>query len=214
VRRSARGVLADFGSAIQLVEQGQPVPYATSSMLLEGTQEYKSPEIRMEQHRKVLLGQPVSSRPTLAELYDKNDIYALGRSLYVLMCGEPKQRVPDDAPEKFAPMPPCYDVQLSALIASLLRPDPKQRLSAEEAVNHADLLLWCSKDQFIKLTDEVSCDNWLLARKLDMFHGGRPAPVMPDDDSISRLLYREFLRDMTAPTLLATVQRQLDLQLL
>ena len=166
-------MLGDFGHAKSLKsDTGERIPYRDKSDARAGNAHAWSPEINDHNNSS-----PQIQCKYLDDLYDKSDVYAVGRMIFHLFykgltCAFPN---PDKGGDVYyskdkIPTIPNLSTPLNALLTKLVCSKPKQRFSGLQGANAAFVILFHEKLKSVKSLDD--CHRWLFAEGMEIYLNG------------------------------------------
>lgn len=166
-------MLGDFGHAKSLKsDTGERILYRDKNDARAGNAHAWSPEIN-DHHS----GSPQIKCKYLDELYNKSDVYAVGRMIFHLfykgqIVGFPNPDKAGDAYYRTDKIPtiPNFSTPFNALLTQLVRSKPKKRFSAVEGANVAFVILFQEKLKSVKSLDD--CHKWLFAEGMEIYLNG------------------------------------------
>lgn len=165
-------MLGDFGHAKSLKsDTGDRLLYRDRSDARAGNAHAWSPEITDHQ-----TSSPQIQCKYLDELYDKSDVFAVGRMMYHLFYKSQNNGFPNsdkgDAYYRKEKIPtiPKLSTSLNALLNQLVRSQPKKRFSALEGANVAFVILFQERLKSVKSLD--GCHKWLFAEGMEIYLNG------------------------------------------
>lgn len=164
-------MLGDFGHAKSLKsDTGERIPYRDKNDARAGNAHAWSPEITDHQ-----TSSPQIKCKYLDELYDKSDVYAVGRMIFHLFYKGLGHAFPCQDKDVYYRKDKIPNIQnfsppLNALLTQLVRSQPKKRLTALEGANVAFVILFQEKLKSVKSLDD--CHKWLFAEGMEIYLNG------------------------------------------
>ena len=167
-------MLGDFGHAKSLKsETGERILYRDKSDARAGNAHAWSPEISDHQSSC-----PQIKCKYLDDLYDKSDVYAVGRMIFHLFYKAQSPSFPnpdkEDADTYYKrekiPNIPNLSAALNALLVQLVRSQPKKRFSALQGASVAFVILFQARLKSVKSLDD--CHRWLFAEGMEIYLNG------------------------------------------
>jgi serine/threonine protein kinase len=164
VSQDGKLVLADFGCAENFDDRVfQSVDDVIQRL---GCPAATAPEIHVAIKQGVTRNSD-GSKKSLWSIFEKNDVYAVGMTLYNMI----GTHVPLRSDRKYTaadiPIASNYSETVNFLLQSLVAYDPKERFSASQAVKSCSLLLWGPPYDVIESGSE-GIRKWLFNRQLDL----------------------------------------------
>lgn len=164
-------LLGDFGHAKSLIsDAGERIPYQDKIDARAGNAHAWSPEITDHQSST-----PKLKCKFLDELYNKSDVYAVGRMIFHLFYKGQGHGFPNPDKDVYyksekIPSIPNLSTALNALLTQLVRSQPKKRFTALEGANVAFVILFKDKLNSVKSLDD--CHKWLFAEGMEIYLSG------------------------------------------
>ena len=166
-------MLGDFGHAKSLKsDSGSRIPFRDKNEARAGNAHAWSPELH-DHHRNDPVTIPCKYHD---ELFDKSDVYAIGRMIYHLFYKGQSCNFPShdsgDVYYKHTKIPaiPNLSTTLNALLTQLVRSQPKKRFTALEGSNVAFVILFEEKLNSVVSLDD--CHKWIFAESMEIYLNG------------------------------------------
>jgi len=164
-------MLADFGHAKSLKsDSGSRIPFRDKNEARAGNAHAWSPEIYDHHHNDPM----TIPCKYLDELYDKSDVFAVGRMIFhMFLKGGQARSFPShengDTYYKHTKIPniPNFSTALNALLTQLVRSQPKKRFTALEGSNVAFVMLFEEKLSSVVSLDD--CHKWIFAESVEIY---------------------------------------------